>query len=257
MGEHFGLWYNSVMVKQARPFILFLQKRILWLARHWEMAVNGVFALVLAGAIAAPLMMSLGWTDAARWLYRQYAPHDHQLPQRSYFLFSPEGGVKSYSLDDVLAQGANRYNLRAFWGNTQMGWKMAMNHRMVAIFIGLLAGGLLWSSYVWQPRISPALLVVFVFPMFFDALSHMADERLGTMWRTGNLWSVWLTHGIMPPEYYSGTTIGTINWWMRTVTGFWFGLGTALYLFPYFDRRFTAIRRELEPKLRKIKNMQK
>ncbi len=247
---------NSPSPTFTKTIILFLQKRILWLAQHWELAVNGVFALILAGAVAAPLLMSLGATDAGEWLYRQYAPHDHQLPQRSYFLFSPDGGVKSYSLAQVLDWGGIPSNLRAFVGNPDIGWKMALNHRMTAIFIGLLAGGLVWSMYLWQPRITPALLVFFVFPMLLDALSHMADERLGFNFRTGNPWSVWLTQGIMPPEYYSGTTIGTINWWLRTVTGLWFGLGTSWYLFPYFERRFRAIRYELEPRLRKIENGQ-
>ena len=244
------------MNKRSQIFILFLQKQILKFARHWELAVNGVFALVLAGAILAPGLMALGWDDAAGWVYRQYAPHDHQLPQRSYFLFSPDGGIKSYELDEILALGANRFNLRAFVGNADIGFKMAMNHRMTAIFIGLLAGGLLWSSYAWQPRVTRFLLILFVLPMFVDALTHMADERLGTVFRTGNPWSVWLTNGIMPETYYTGTAIGTINWWLRTVTGMLFGMGTSLYLFPFFELRFNAIRKELEPKLRKIENGQ-
>ncbi len=244
------------MIEQTRTLIFFLQKRILWLARHWEFMVNSVFALILAGAILAPGLMALGLNDTASWVYRQYAPHDHQLPQRSYFLFATDGGIKSYELDEILALGANRFNLRAFTGNADIGFKMAMNHRMVAIFIGLLAGGLLWSSYLWQPRITPILLILFTFPMFFDALSHMADERFGTIWRAGNLWSVWLTNGVMPKIYYTGTAIGTINWWLRTVTGLLFGLGTSLYLFPFFEQKFTAIRAELEPKLRKIENGQ-
>jgi len=239
-----------------RTLILFLQKQTLWLARHWEFVANGLFALILAGAILAPLLMSLGYTDAAQWVYRQYAPHDHQLPQRSYFLFSPDGGVKSYSLEQILNWGGNPFNLRAFVGNAGIGFKMALNHRMVALFLGLLGGGLLWSSYLWQPRITPGLLALFTFPMFFDALSHMADERLGFVLLRGNLWAVWLTGGIMPPEYYNGTTIGSLDWWLRTVTGLLFGLGTVWYLYPYLGQRFNAVRRELEPRLRKAKNQQ-
>jgi len=244
------------MLLSSQTSILFLQKQILRLARHWELAVNGVFALVFAGAILAPGLMALGYDDAATWVYRQYEPHDHQMPQRSYFLFSPAGGIKSYELDEILAFGANRFNLRAFIGTADIGFKMAMNHRMTAIFIGLLAGGLLWSSYAWQPRMTRFLLILFVLPMFVDALTHMADERFGTVWRAGNLWSVWLTNNIMSPEYYTGTAIGTINWWLRTVTGLLFGLGTSLYLFPFFEYKFTAIRAELEPKLRKIEKGQ-
>jgi hypothetical protein len=36
------------------------------------------------------------------------------------------------------------------------------------------------------------------------------------------------------------------------VTGFIFGLGLAWFLFTYLDNRFKVIRRELEPKLRRI-----
>jgi len=238
------------------PFQLFLNRAVLWLARHWELVANGLFALVLGGAILAPALMSAGLTDAGQAVYRLYAPHDHQLPQRSYFLFSPQGGVRSYSLTQVLAWGGDPRNLRAFVGNPGIGFKTALNHRMLAIFIGLLAGGLLWSSTYLQPRITPFRLALFSFPMFLDALSHMFSEHGPFPFRQGNVWAVWLTGGAFPAEFYTGTTIGTLNWGLRTLTGLLFGLGTVWYLFAYLDRRFAAIRRVLEPRLRKARGGQ-
>ncbi|GAF90805.1 unnamed protein product, partial [marine sediment metagenome] len=47
-----------------------------------------------------------------------------------------------------------------------------------------------------------------------------------------------------------GTTIGTLNWLLRTLTGTLVGLGTAWFIFPYLAEGFGDIRRQLELRLR-------
>lgn len=236
-----------------RTFVIFLNKLILRLAKHWEPAANTLFGAMLVAAVLAPGLSAAGFEDAGGRFYRLLAPHDHQLPQRSYFLFSPTGGVvESYSLEQILDWKADPDNLRAFTGNREIGFKMALNHRMTAIFIGLFLGGLLWSSTFFQPKMNRLRLALVAFPMMLDALSHLVTERTGLPIRLGNAWAVWLTAGSLPPEFYAGTTIGSLDWALRTITGLLFGLGTVWYLFPYFERQFTDIRQQVEPKLRRI-----
>jgi uncharacterized membrane protein len=237
---------------RTRDVVIFLNKLILFLARRWELLANGLFALVLGLAILAPALMAAGLTEAGQAIYRFFAPHDHQLPQRSYFLFSQVGGIQTYSLEQILTWGALSFYPRAFVGNPEIGFKMAINHRMTAIFVGLLGGGLLWSSTYVQPKVRWFGLTLLTFPMMLDALSHMATERMGFPFREGNLWAVWLTGGAFPTNFYTGTTMGSLDWLLRTVTGLLFGLGTVWYLYPYLHRNFANIRKELEPKLRKI-----
>ncbi|MFQ5577280.1 MAG: hypothetical protein ACE5G8_09875 [Anaerolineae bacterium] len=241
------------MTDIQRHSVIFMQKLILGLARHWEAIAIGMFIAVLGGAVLAPALMAAGLTDAGEAVYRFFAPHDHQLPQRSYFLFSSSGGVKTYSLEQILAWGGQPHNLRAFTGTPDIGFKTALNQRMIAIFIGLLVGAVLYSGVYLQPNVNRLGLALLTFPMFFDALSYMLGERTGSNMRYLNLWAVKLTGGGLPGAFYTGTTTGSLNWLLRTVTGLLFGLATAWYLGAYFDRSFTAIRRQLEPRLRKIR----
>lgn len=204
-------------------------------------------------ALLAPALMSEGYTEAGQRVYGFLAPHDHQLPQRSYFLFGQNGLVQSYSLAQVLDWGADPNNLRTFVGNPEIGFKMGLNHRMTAIFVGIVLGGLIWIFAGGRPQLGWGWLLVMALPLLIDGFSHRSSELTGSGFREANLWAVSLTGGAFSPEFYSGSTIGTLNWLLRTVTGFLFGLGLVWVLFTFFGRRFAQIQAALEPKLRRAK----
>jgi hypothetical protein len=125
---------------RTRTIVILLQKSILFVARYWFLLVTGLVGLILALGFLAPALMSEGQTEAGRAVYRFLAPHNHQLPQRSYFLFGSVAGIQSYSLDQVLGFGADPLQLEAFTGNADIGFKTALNHRMVAIFVAFFFG---------------------------------------------------------------------------------------------------------------------
>jgi hypothetical protein len=87
--------------------------------------------------------------------------------------------------------------------------------------------------------------------MLVDAISHMISDNGGTGFRQDNAWAVWLTGGVFSPAFYAGTTIGTLNWWLRNITGVLFGLGLVWFLYSYLSSKFKPVRATLEPKLRK------
>jgi uncharacterized membrane protein len=234
-----------------RSLVILLQKSILLLARRWYLLAMLLAWIILALALLAPVLMAAGQPEAAQAIYRFLAPHDHQLPQRSYFLFGQHGWLQSYSLEQILAWGGDPNRLRAFVGNPEIGFKMGLNHRMVAIFSGIVVGGLVWGLAGGRPRLGAGWFIVFSLPLLLDGFSHMLSENSNLGFREGNAWAVALTGAIFPGEFYTGSTIGSLNWLLRTVTGLLFGLGLVWFLFSYLAVQFALLRHKLEPKLKR------
>lgn len=235
----------------ARGPVIFLQKLILGLSRYWyTLAILLAFG-ILGLAFLAPALMAAGEPQAGLTVYRWLAPHDHQLPQRSYFLFGAGAAVQSYSREQIIAWGADPGNLRAFVGNPEIGFKMGLNHRMTAIFIAIFLGGLWWGGRRGHPRLDLVWLLLLSLPLLADGLSHTASERSGLGFRAVNGWAATLTGGAFSPEFYTGSTIGSLNWLLRTVTGLLFGLGLVWFLFTYLSNRFAQIRARLGLKLKR------
>jgi uncharacterized membrane protein len=245
-----------VATGRARDLVIGVDRLILFLARHWLLVVNVFLGLYIGLAVLAPALMAAGLAGPGRAIYRFFSFQCHQLPQRSYYLFSPAGGIQTYSLDQVVAWGAdsrNVFTLRAFIGNPEVGFKMAIAHRLTAIHTAMFVGGLLWALIGRRlPRLSVLALVLLVLPMALDGGSHVLSEITRLGFRENNAWAVWLTGGLFPSSFFVGTTVGSLNWLLRTLTGTLFGLATIWFVFPYLADGFDDIRRELEPKLRRI-----
>jgi hypothetical protein len=96
----------------------------------WVMAAIGVLALLNGLPFLAPVFMKLGWDFPGRAIYFLYGLMCHQMAQRSFFLFGP-GGFQMYNIADLpvslggLSPTAAMLALRQFWGNADMGWKVA------------------------------------------------------------------------------------------------------------------------------------
>jgi uncharacterized membrane protein len=234
-----------------RHLVLGLQTGIWWLAHFWLPVALLLAATLLMLAFLAPALQAEGYTQAAQTVYRWLAPHDHQLPHRSYYLFGQQGWLRSYSLDEVQARGANPDNLRAFTGDATIGYKMALNHRMVAIFVGILLGGMGWAFAGQRPKIGVGWFLLMAAPMLIDGFSHMQSDLSGSGARQINQWVVWLSGNAFSTGFYQGSNIGTLNWGLRTFTGLLFGVGLVWFLFTYLSVRFALIRARLGPRLKK------
>jgi uncharacterized membrane protein len=235
----------------SRRLIIFLQLGVWWLSRFWLPLALLLGIGVLTLALLAPALEAEGYANQAEMVYHWLAPHDHQLPHRSYFLFGQDGWIRSYSLEQVLAWGADPQNLRAFVGNEEIGFKMGLNHRMTAIFVGIVVGGLIWAFAGGRPRVGGLVFLLMALPLLVDGFSHLASDLNGTGYRQANLWAILLTGNFFSQEFYQQSTLGSLNWWLRTATGLMFGLGLVWFLFTYMSYRFILIRLKLEPKLRK------
>lgn len=219
-------------------------KSIPWLGRHWLLVVNLAMALFIGGTLLAPLLMRLGLEGPARVVYFFYGLNCHQLPERSYFLFGPNG-VNTYSLEQVIALGGNPDYLRGFVGNAQVGFKLGMAQRNTAIYTTILLAGLVYALLRKRvPRLRWPIFLLLILPMALDGSSHMVSEVTGLGFREGNTWLTALTGGAFPDAFYAGTTLGSFNWLMRTLTGVLFAAGCVWFTFPYLERGFGGSGRE-------------
>jgi len=237
---------------RTRDVVIFLQKSILWLARSWYWLALLLPLTFLALGFLAPAFMAEGNTDTGARLYAWLRPHNHQLPQRSYFLFGQTGGFATYTEAELIASGANPNDWEAFLGNPEIGYKTGLNQRMMAIFSAILVGAFLWGGLGKRPRLGIWSFLLLSLPLLVDGFSYLISETRGLGWRTTNTWAMTLTGNSLSTEFYTASTIGSLNWWLRTGTGLLFGLAITWFLFTWFDQFFGDIRRRLEPRLRRI-----
>lgn len=230
-----------------RSLVMGLQKLVYWLACYWYFLFMAAASIFLLLGFLAPALLAEGYDAAGTAVYRFLAPHNHQLPERSYFLFGESAFLRTYSLEQLIAFGADPQQLQAFTGNAQIGYKTALNHRMIAIFMGIVIGGLVWGLRRGRPSLSLFAFMLFILPLLLDGFSHIISEQ-GGGFRESNDWLVALMGGMGTAVFYSGDTIGSFNWWLRTLSGLLFGLGLVWFTFPRFASYFAGVRRQLERK---------
>lgn len=110
------------------------------------------------------------------------------------------------------------------------GHQVAFCHREVALYSTLLACGLLFAFV--RKRLPPAPLwlgVVLLLPILFDGLSHFFDDLFGLGLRGG------------------GDAIGSLNFWLRMLTGALAAIAIALVAYPRLERDFGVAQRRAEP----------
>lgn len=147
--------------------------------RHWLLSVNLLNGLTLAGAALTPLLRAQGWTRLATLLYLAYRPLCPQRPEHSFFI---------------------------------AGYKMAFEQRVAAIYLGLLAGGLLFGALRRRMRpLNWRLFVLASLPMLLDVSSQTAGLRDSDWrWRTATglavaLAGVWWLYPHLEREFAGGT----------------------------------------------------
>ncbi len=203
---------------RTRDLVILADKIIFQLARHWLALANLFWGLYVGLPWLAPLLMEAGWTTPAQIIYLIYRPACHQRPERSFFI----GGPKAwYSMEELAAAGVDVDPFARAIGNEAVGWKVAFCQRDVAIYGSLFLGGL---AYGLVRRRRGRWLLPFRYYLLF--LVPMGVD--GTLQLFG---------------LYEST------WFLRTLTGSIFGLGTVLLAYPHLEDGFADIRRTVNNKL--------
>ena len=206
---------------RAEKLTVFLDKLVLWLAKHWLLLVNLVIAVYAGLPFLAPTLMALGYTWPARVIYTIYKPLCHQLPQRSFFLFGPRLAYSLETLQELLGtEGlANDDLARAFIGNSTLGYKVAYCQRDTAMYGSMLLAGTAFGLVRRHLKPLPfTLYLILLAPLAADGLAQL----LG---------------------FYEST------WQLRTITGSLFGLGTVWFAYPYLEAAMGELRRTIGEKL--------
>ena len=232
----------------TRTWVVWAQKRILGTSRHWLAYANLFWGTVFGLPWLAPILMRSGATGPAKGIYSLYSYLCHQLANRSFFLFGPRF---MYSYTDLLpyAANANTYlGLRAFIGTPELGYKVAWSDRMVSLYGGLLLGGVLFAllrRWLKSPRWG--LLLLMIVPIVLDGTTHVVSDwsGVGQGFRYSNAWLAYLTQNAFPASFYVGNGLGSLNSWMRLITGLSAGLGITWMLYPLLEDAFCETRRTL------------
>jgi len=181
---------------------------VLWIARHWLALFNTGWGLYTFLPFLAPILMYAGMEGPAHVIYGIYSFACHQLPDHSYFLF---GQTPVPQVPALMAAGApdanNLFQFRTFIGNAQVGYKVALCQRDVAIYGSVFIAGMLFAlvrerGLVRAPSIKVYLL--FLIPIAVDGFTQLFGLRES-------------------------------NWWLRTVTGVIFGVASAWLAYPYVE----------------------
>lgn len=207
---------------------------------HWLAVFNLLVLMYVGMPFVAPTLMRAGYQRPARWIYTVYSPLCHQLAFRSWFLFGDQiayprqlAGTEfvSYGTATGLDE-SDLFEARAFVGNDEIGYKVALCERDVAIYGGIFLAGLAFSLV--RNRVKPLPI------------------------------SLWVLFGIVPialdggSQLVAGLPIPGLDWlparestpFLRTLTGGLFGVMNVWLAYPYVEETMAETRAIVAGKLR-------
>jgi uncharacterized membrane protein len=199
-------------------------------SKHWLAVLNTIVFLYVALPFFAPVLMKAGATVPARWIYTVYSPVCHQLAFRSWFLFGEQSAYPRALAGTALisygeATGLPEDDLlsaRNFLGDDRLGYKVAFCERDVAIYGGILLGGLVFALVRRRLKPLPVLVwfLVGVLPMLVDGGSHCSPAS--------------------SPAGGLGAAESTPL--LRTATGMLFGIMNVWLAYPYLEQSMSETR---------------
>lgn len=214
-----------------------LDRLVFWLSRHYMAVFNTALFLFVGFAFLAPVLANAGLMSAANLIYKVYSILCHQLAFRSYFLFGfqpfyplARAGVPGVLPYEQLIGDVDILSARHFIGDEHLGFKTALCERDIAIYLGFLIFGLVFSllKNKGKPLHWLAWIVLGIIPIALDGFSQLPGL-------SANL-PAWLPVRESTPL-------------LRTLTGLLFGISTAWFLFPYVAESMSETRAILLGKL--------
>jgi uncharacterized membrane protein len=183
--------------------------------RHWVRVLVTILIVYSSLPVLAPILKAAGLDGAAQIIYQPYKAMCHTYGFRSFFLF---GEQAAYSRDEFDHKtGIDTSSLRGplaareFQGNAEMGYKMALCQRDMAIYPAMALGGVLFGALRKRPRMMPWWLFVLigVVPIGIDGFSQLLSQ---------------------PP--FNLFNYRESVWQLRVLTGALFGFSAAWLVFP-------------------------
>lgn len=197
-----------------RDLVLFMDRQIYHFSKHWLAVFNLFTGVYILLPFLAPLLMSTGGAQVGRLIYTVYRPACHQLPERSFFL---TGAKPTYTLDEfwalgLLSQSDDVFARQRFLGADQVGYKIGLCQRDVALYGGLFLAGLLFGLV--RKRLRPLPFLVYglcLLPLVIDGGTQLLSLRES-------------------------------NWLLRILTGGLTGVASVWLLYPHLEIAFAEVR---------------
>jgi uncharacterized membrane protein len=214
--------------EEQRRIVIFLDRCVFWLSKHWLAIINVLAALYVGLPFLSPVLLKQGITRPGSLIQTIYRPPIcHQLPQRSWFLF---GQQPSYRLPELLEyfdlephtnqwQDVEVIYAKVRYGNPDLGYKVALCQRDVAIYGTILIAGLAYVLLRRWWKVPPVPWWIYV---AFGIIPIAMDG--GYQWLTYIL-EILLSNSPIP--VHETTPL------MRTLTGSLFGLATVWLAYPH------------------------
>lgn len=246
---------STSVTQNGRTLAVSANRLVYWLSRYWLLPFSLVIAVWVGLPWLAPVFMEMGWTRAGEAIYLLYSFQCHQMPQRSFFLFGPRFMVPLEQIQAAWQPTTNPLLLRQFVGSADMGWKVAWSDRMVSAY----GSPLFWGLVFYWPlrrRLRPLSIwgfILFALPMALDGGTHMLSDTIGGIgggFRDTNTWLAALTNSAFVPGFYAGDAVGSLNFWLRLITGLLFGLGIVWFAYPRLGAAFADTARQIETKFK-------
>ncbi len=149
-----------------------------------------------------------------------YSNFCHQRPQSSLFLFGGENSKPFYTLDElkelnVVPFDSNVSSGEGYWGDEEIGYKVAYCIRDVGIYSALSLMGLFLVLFMNKRRkltkFHAILILLFMLPMVFDGFFQVFVMVFNPDW--------------VPDGYL-------LSMFKKFLTGMLFGIGAAMLIFP-------------------------
>jgi uncharacterized membrane protein len=217
-----------------------LNRAVLFMARHWLVGLNLLVLLYVGLPFLAPTLMEVGAPRPAEWIYRAYSPLCHQLAFRSWFLFGEQPAYpRALAGTNLVPFGqetgineSDLYAARAFVGNPQVGYKVALCERDVAIYGGILLAGLAFALVrgKLKPLPIPLWVLFGIAPIALDGFSQLFSG--------------------LPFAPFTLLPVRESTPLMRTLTGGLFGTMNVWMAYPYVEETMAETRALVAAKLK-------
>jgi len=224
----------------SRRTIIFLDRCIFWLSKHWLAIVNTLAFLYVGLPILSAVLLYLGVEGPGKLIQTIYGPPVcHQIPQRSWFLF---GEKPAYSVDELMAY-AGIETSSAQWqsieilyhvigyGDATIGYKIPLCQRCIAIYGTISIAGLVLSLLRRRWKVHPIPWWIYI---AFGIVPIGIDG--------GYQWITYILDILLPasPIPVHETTLA-----LRTLTGALFGLATVWLAYPHVQDAMDDFRNTL------------
>ena len=221
----------------------------LWISNHYMLFFNTLVAIYFGLTFLAPVLAKAGYQRPARWVYGAYSLVCHQLAYRSFYLFGEQivypraaagvDNLKSFAEATGLSEGnevADVWAARSFIGNQQVGYKIALCERDLAIYGSILAFGILFSISGRRLKSIPwwLWLLLAILPIGLDGFSQLFSQ---------------------PPLNFIPYRESTPA--LRVITGSLFGFFTAWFGYPMVEESMADTRRFKTEKFQRLKQLQR